>query len=170
MVLFQVSQQDQSINRSMNYPLSRGKWDAMEGGIRVPFIVAGPNVIGETESVEPVIGYDILPTIIDLINPSYKSVKGLEGGSFKEALFSGGQGRVKRPFDGFVFHVPYANGIALKRAHSAIIKGRYKLVKFRDNKELMLFDLEQDIYEKNNLIDRVRESDRENERYIERDI
>ena len=29
---------------SINYPLSRGKWDAMEGGIRVPFIVSGPGI------------------------------------------------------------------------------------------------------------------------------
>ena len=29
---------------SYNYPLSRGKWDANEGGIRVPFIVVGPGI------------------------------------------------------------------------------------------------------------------------------
>ena len=30
--------------KSYNYPLQRGKWDAMEGGIRVPLIVCGPKV------------------------------------------------------------------------------------------------------------------------------
>ena len=29
--------------KSYNYPLSRGKWDAFEGGIRVPLLIAGPN-------------------------------------------------------------------------------------------------------------------------------
>ena len=51
---------------TINYPLSRGKWDAMEGGIRVPFIVSGPGIKKNSESKVPVVGYDLLPTIIDL--------------------------------------------------------------------------------------------------------
>ena len=30
--------------KSYNYPLSRGKWDAFEGGVRVPLIVSGPGI------------------------------------------------------------------------------------------------------------------------------
>ena len=30
--------------QSYNHPLQRGKWDAKEGGIRVPFIVMGPGI------------------------------------------------------------------------------------------------------------------------------
>ena len=30
--------------KSFNHPLQRGKWDAMEGGIRVPFIISGPGI------------------------------------------------------------------------------------------------------------------------------
>ena len=30
--------------KSYNYPLSRGKWDALEGGVRVPLIIAGPGI------------------------------------------------------------------------------------------------------------------------------
>ena len=30
--------------QSLNHPLQRGKWDAMEGGIRVPLVVVGPEV------------------------------------------------------------------------------------------------------------------------------
>ena len=29
---------------SYNFPLQRGKWDAMEGGVRVPLIISGPNI------------------------------------------------------------------------------------------------------------------------------
>ena len=39
----------------------------------------------------------------------------------------------------------------MKRAHSAIIQENYKLVKFYDNDEIQLFDLEKDIFEKNDL-------------------
>ena len=38
-----------------------------------------------------------------------------------------------------------------KRAHSAIIQDNYKLIKFYDNNEIQLFDLEKDIFEKNDL-------------------
>ena len=47
--------------------------------------------------------------------------------------------------------MPYENAIALKRAHSAIIIDAFKLIKFHDNGELLLFNLTEDIEEKNNL-------------------
>ena len=50
-----------------------------------------------------------------------------------------------------MFHVPYQNGIAMKRAHSAIIIKDYKLIKFHDTNELLLFKIEEDLAEKNNL-------------------
>ena len=59
--------------------------------------------------------------------------------------------KIKRSTKGLIFHVPYENGIALKRAHSAIIQDNYKLIKFYDNNEIQLFDLEKDIFEKNDL-------------------
>ena len=49
------------------------------------------------------------------------------------------------------FHVPYRNGIALKRPHSALIKGDYKLIKFHDNGEVQLYNLIDDIKESINL-------------------
>ena len=30
--------------KSYNYPLKRGKWDALEGGLRVPLVIAGPGI------------------------------------------------------------------------------------------------------------------------------
>ena len=59
-------------NNSYNYPLSRGKWDATEGGIRIPFIVSGPNIKPNTYS-DIVSLSDILPTIADLAGYSNKT-------------------------------------------------------------------------------------------------
>ena len=56
-------------DKSINFPLSR-EWDAMEGGIRVPFIVSGPKVKA-IECKVPVVGYDLLPTIIDIVNSDF---------------------------------------------------------------------------------------------------
>ena len=62
-----------------------------------------------------------------------------------------GKGVVKRFSEGLIFHVPYENGIALKRAHSAIIIDNFKLIKFHDTNELLLFNVTQDLEEKKNL-------------------
>ena len=136
--------------QSYNYPLSRGKWDAMEGGIRVPMIISGPNIEPNSFSDTNISFSDLLPTIIDIISSKKIKDKSLDGGSFKKILF-GKSKKIKRTTNGLIFHVPYENGIALKRAHSAIIQDNYKLVKFYDNNEIKLFDLNVDIFEKNDL-------------------
>ena len=137
---------------SYNYPLSRGKWDATEGGLRIPFIVSGPKIKPNTFSDIPVSLADVLPTIVDLAGyRDRRQMKTIDGGSIKKVLFNSGNGKVKRQDDGFYFHVPYRNYIAFGRPHSSIITDVYKLIKFHDNDELNLFDLSRDIGEQNNL-------------------
>ena len=58
---------------------------------------------------------------------------------------------IKRAVDGIFFHVPYKNGIALKRPHSALRKGDYKLIKFQDDKSILLFNIVDDKMEQLNL-------------------
>ena len=67
--------------KSYNYPLSRGKWDAYEGGVRVPLIIAGPGIINSSESATPVSGTDLLPTIIDLAGDKKIKLTEIDGGS-----------------------------------------------------------------------------------------
>ena len=136
---------------SYNYPLSRGKWDANEGGIRVPFIVVGPGIEENVESKSIISFSDILPTIIDLAGGEIKDDKNLDGGSLKNVFENHKKTKIKRNNNALFFHVPYENGIALKRAHSAIISENFKLIKFYDNGQLMLFNLDDDLGEKNNL-------------------
>jgi arylsulfatase A-like enzyme len=134
-----------------NTPLSRGKWDAMEGGIRVPFIISGPNIKAGSESKVPISFSDLLPTIIDIAGKKIPLHGELDGGSFKKVAFENGRGEVKRNEKGIVFHVPYENGIALKRAHSAIIQDNFKLIKFYDTNEVRLYSIENDIEENHDL-------------------
>ena len=47
-----------------NYPLDRGKINAKEGGVRVPFIVTGPNIPKARKSEVMVNGLDFYPTIL----------------------------------------------------------------------------------------------------------
>ncbi len=137
--------------KSYNYPLSRGKWDAFEGGIRVPLIVAGPGIKNGSESSVPVSGSDLLPTLIELAGNKSISLGDIDGGSFASILFNKNSKQIIRKVDGIFFHVPYKNGIALKRPHSAVRKGDYKLIKFQDDKSILLFNLVKDKKEQLNL-------------------
>ena len=142
-------------NRGSNFPLSRGKWDAMEGGIRVPFVIAGPKITAGIESDTPITHSDLLPTIIDLAGNKIPPQELIDGGSLKSVLEQNGYGDVSRFSRGLIFHVPYENGIALKRAHSAIIIDDFKLIKFHDNNEIMLFNLKTDFEEQANLVNSI---------------
>lgn len=133
-------------NESYNYPLSRGKWDATEGGIRVPFIVMGPGIKKTRYSETPVSFSDLLPTIIEIAGNIRLKNNELDGGSFKDILNQQNK-TVKRKTEGIVFHVPYENKIALERAHSAIIIDSLKLIKYHDNNEINLFDVKNDLSE-----------------------
>ena len=72
--------------KSYNYPLSRGKWDALEGGVRVPFIIKGPGIEPNTQCDVPISGSDILPTIAEITGCS-KQLNKIDGGSFLKILF-----------------------------------------------------------------------------------
>ena len=126
--------------KSYNYPLSRGKWDAYEGGIRVPLIISGPGIKNGSESAIPVSGSDILPTLLELAGNQTVKLTKVDGGSFASILLNKNSKTIKRSVDGIFFHVPYKNGIALKRPHSAVRKGDYKLIKFQDDKSIFLFN------------------------------
>ena len=153
--------------KSYNYPLSRGKWDAYEGGIRVPLIIAGPGIKKGTESATPVSGSDLLPTLIDLAGDKTITLSDVDGGSFASILLNKNNEQIKRAVEGIFFHVPYKNGIALKRPHSAVRKGDYKLIKFQDDKSILLFDLVKDKMEQLNLATQKLEKAKELEKILD---
>ena len=153
--------------KSYNYPLSRGKWDALEGGVRVPLIIAGPGIKSGSESATPVSGSDLLPTIVDLAGNKTIRLSEIDGGSFAPILFNKNNEGIERNVDGIFFHVPYRNGIALKRPHSAVRKEDYKLVKFQDDKSIFLFNLVKDKMEQINLVTQKPEKAKELERILD---
>ena len=153
--------------KSYNFPLSRGKWDAYEGGVRVPLIIAGPGIKKGTESAIPVSGSDLLPTLIDLAGNKTTALTEIDGGSFASILLNKNNKKIKRAVDGIFFHVPYKNGIALKRPHSAVRKGDYKLIKFQDDKSILLFNLVKDKMEQLNLATQKPEKAKELEKILD---
>ena len=153
--------------KSYNYPLSRGKWDAFEGGVRVPLIISGPGIKNGSESAVPVSGSDLLPTIIELAGDQSIPLTETDGGSFTSILLNKDKKQIKRSVDGIFFHVPYKNGIALKRPHSAVRQGDYKLIKFQDDKSVLLFNLVTDKKEEFNLANQNPEKVKELEKILD---
>ncbi len=107
-----------------NRPLNGAKHSLLEGGIRVPFVVAGPGVRADSVSHVPVTGYDLLPTLYDLAGGAAPLPEEVDGGSFREVLENGGAGTVARAFGGLVFHRPRQR----RNPASAIRAGDYKLL------------------------------------------
>lgn len=123
--------------------LNGGKGNLGEGGLRVPLIVRGLGTKGGLRSDTPVISYDLTATVLDFIAPDFTLPKGIEGGSWKPVLLSGGQAQVKRPIDRFVWH----QAVEVEHPQSAIRRGDYKLLYFWDTEEGLLFDLKNDLRE-----------------------
>jgi uncharacterized sulfatase len=116
-----------------NYPLDRGAMSLMEGGTRVPLIIAGPGIRPEVDSEVMVNGLDFYPTILALAGakkPEGKKLDGLDispllkGDAANASLVREADGK---PRDTMVWHFP--NSVALE---SSIRIGDYKLVRNYD--------------------------------------
>jgi arylsulfatase A-like enzyme len=146
----------QQVNRGVPYqsglnsPLLRGKWDLMEGGIRIPFAVFGPNISQSSQSDEPVVTHDILPTLADLSGSVGEVGEDIEGVSLVPLLRQTDI-KVDRAFDSLVFHYPHYNLVGMSEPHSAIRSGDYKLIDFPVSDRQLLFNINKDIGESNDL-------------------
>lgn len=133
---------------NINGPLNGSKATLWEAGVRVPFVVCGPGIEGNSVSREKAIGYDILPTICELAGiESWPGV--VEGGSLVSALRK--EGAVQRPRDTLVFHWPHYQHGKKSKPDSTIQRGKYKLHYWWEDASVQLFDLEADLAEQKNL-------------------
>jgi len=136
-----------------NIPLREGKHSFYEGGIRVPFMAAGPNIKPGRISDVPVSGLDFLPTFAELAGYKDELPEAIDGGSLVPLLLDENNTKVERNMDGLIFHQ------ALHRVpRSAIRKGNYKLIKiwtaerrYENSPKVELFDLSEDLGETTDL-------------------
>ena len=133
-----------------NPPLTGGKGTVWEGGLRVPFIVAGPGVKPNAYSHVRVNATDLFPTFAELAGVRELLPPSIEGGSFAGVLKNGGVGAVKRPREAFVVHFPHYDKDAQGPA-SAIYLGDLKLIHAYETGELKLFDVTKDPGERHDL-------------------
>jgi arylsulfatase A-like enzyme len=133
-----------------NLPLRAGKGWLYEGGIREPMLIKWP---GKTKagsiSDVPVISTNFYPTILEMAGLELRPDQHMDGLSMINIL----TGREKSDeFQTLFFHYPhYGNQGGTPGA--AIRKGQYKLIEFFEDGRLEMYNLEEDISEKNNIAD-----------------
>jgi arylsulfatase A-like enzyme len=130
------------------YPLKAHKYLVSEGGLRVAFIIRGPGIPSGVTSREPVVGWDIMPTVLDMAGAAGRIPKGVEGGSLLPHCRSGGKVPVKRRDPFMVFRYTKTN----QCLDIAIVQDGYKFLReLRSGKE-HLWSLWDDLGEQHNLL------------------
>jgi arylsulfatase A-like enzyme len=142
------------------FPLRSGKGSYYEGGIREPmFAYWEGNIRGGTNSDVPVTNLDFYPTILDVAGLEKPADKKLDGKSILPVLTGTGT-MDQRPL---FWHFPIYLQSYLKddgstqdplfrtRPGSAVRLGDWKLIHYFENNDLELYNLKEDLSEKNNL-------------------
>jgi len=128
-----------------NAPLRAGKGSAYEGGVRVPLIVRWPGVVKPGSVCDiPVIGVDFYPTILQTVG--VKLTHPVDGVSILPLLKQ--TGSLEREV--VYWHYPHYH-VGGATPYSAIRHGDLRLIKFYEDGRLELYNLKEDIGEKNNL-------------------
>lgn len=130
-----------------NSPARLGKGSAYDGGVRVPFIAAWPEVIPQGEKCDvPVISYDVLPTILAAVSGTEEKSQGIDGESLMPLLTQ--KDLLKR--SAIYWHYPhYHPGSATP--YSAIREGDWKLIEFYEDSRVELYNLRRDPGETQNM-------------------
>ena len=122
------------------FPLRAGKGWLYEGGIRIPQLIKLPKQINKEIISEPVVSYDLFPTIVNVLNLNH-SVSDIDGVDLTN-LF------VKKDIErDFIFwHFPHYHG-SLWKPGSALRNNDWKLVELHEENKVELYNLKDDLSE-----------------------
>ncbi len=134
-------------SNTTNNPLRAGKGWLYEGGIRVPLIMywKGKIELG-SESDLPVTLADIYPTCASIMQSTYKKDKKIDGENIFSLLAKPAISK-NRPLYWYYPHYSNQGG----KPGAAIRQRNYKLIYHYEDQSVELFDMANDISEKNNL-------------------
>ncbi len=136
-----------------NLPLNVGKGSVYEGGVRVPLIVKYDGVAKQgAVSKNYVLAEDIFPTLLEIAGiRDGKVIQQIDGKSFVPALRDTALADPERVL---VWHYPNKwrspDGPGINY-HSALRRGKWKLIYNQRNGKAYLYDLQRDIGETNDL-------------------
>jgi arylsulfatase A-like enzyme len=169
-VVFFFSDNGGYANATSMTPLRGSKGMLYEGGIRVPMIVHWPGVTGPGGVChEPVIGIDFYPTMLEMAGARQPSGHVLDGVSIVPLL--GGRETLNRK--AIFWHFPaYLEPYNKKQRPwrttpaGAVRQNDFKLIEFFENGKIELYNLKDDLGEKNNLAGTMPEKAQELHRLI----
>ncbi len=122
------------------FPLRAGKGWLYEGGIRIPQLIKLPKQINKQIISEPVVSYDLFPTIANVLNLNHR-VSDIDGIDLSN-LF------VKKDIErDFIFwHFPHYHG-SMWKPGSALRNNDWKLVELHEENKVELYNLRDDLSE-----------------------
>ena len=130
-----------------NVPLRAGKGWCYEGGIRVPLIIWAPAVShAGSKCSEPVISMDFYPTILEFTGIKLMPGQHVDGKSLAPLL----RGKNSLHRDALYWHYPHYHGSTWAPG-AAVRAGDWKLIEFYAENKIELYNLADDLSEKNDL-------------------
>ena len=139
-------------------PLRAGKGSYYEGGIREPlFAFWHKKIEAGTKSDYPVSNLDFYPTILEAAGINVPMDKVLDGQSILPLLVQGKRLKERPLFWHFPIYLESGNdesqdSLFRCRPGSAIRLGNWKLIEYFENNDFELYNLKNDIGERDNLI------------------
>lgn len=128
-----------------NAPLRSGKGALYEGGIRVPLLIKTPgNTKNQRKIGERVVTYDLHQTILRFAGLALN--EGLDGLDLSPLIADDADQLKPRPI---FFHYPHY--YETTTPVSSVISDHYKLLKYDEDDQVELYDLESDPYETSNI-------------------
>lgn len=147
-----------------NAPLKGGKGMLYEGGVRVPYVFRWPGKIAPGRVCDrPINSVGLYPTLLELAGAQATAGYPLDGTSYYRLLTAGEQAAPQR--EPLFWHFPGFLGAGADTWRTtpagSIRWGDWKLLEFFEDGRLELYNLKDDVGEKNNLVqaqpDKVRE-------------
>jgi arylsulfatase A-like enzyme len=122
------------------YPLRAGKGWLYEGGIRIPQLIKLPKQKNKEIISEPVVSYDLFPTIANILNLNH-SVSDIDGLDLSNLFL---KKDIERDF--IFWHFPHYHG-SLWKPGSALRNNEWKLVELHEENKVELYNLRDDLSE-----------------------
>lgn len=122
------------------YPLRAGKGWLYEGGIRIPQLIKLPKQKIKEIISEPVVSYDLFPTIANILNLNH-SVSDIDGLDLSNLFL---KKDIERDF--IFWHFPHYHG-SMWKPGSALRNNDWKLVELHEENKIELYNLRDDISE-----------------------
>ncbi|MBL9139873.1 MAG: sulfatase [Verrucomicrobiales bacterium] len=138
-----------------NAPLRGGKGMLYDGGVRVPFLVKWPGVTpAGSRTPQPCAHVDLLPTLCEIAGTRPPSKSPIDGVSFVPLLRNPGASLGR---DAIFWHFPgyleaYGRAGWRTTPAGAVRAGNFKLIEYFEDGRTELFNVVEDIGEKNNLV------------------